>query len=80
MKISVVRVSVGVTINLGNFESLKIAYDAEAVLDPEDGPVESMDTLRYALTEKIREDLSESAGGKKYLMKHQPVPAPDDCF
>ena len=78
MDISVVRVSVGVTINLGNFESLKIAYDAEAVLAPEDTPMESMDVLRYALTEKIRDDLSESAGGKKYLMKQPPVV--DDSF
>ena len=70
MKATKVRVSVGATINLGNFESLKIAYDIEADMDKAGESVNNcIDTLRDHLTEKVREDLSNSDGGKKYLSK-----------
>ena len=75
MKAIKVRVSVGATINLGNYESLKIAYDVEAELAEGDSVKDSIDKARDLMTEKVREDLEATAGGKKYLTKSAPASA-----
>lgn len=65
MQYEKVRANVGVTVNLGNYESLRLDYSVEAVLDFDDAVTESLDELRSKLVKKIKEDLLASEGGKK---------------
>lgn len=69
MKITNISVSVGATINLGNFESLRLDYSASALLDDREGMEYSIDVLRDELTTKMKTDLVASNGGRNLLLK-----------
>lgn len=69
MNITKVRVSLGATINLGNYESLRLEYSQEAELTGTESPVSVIDTLRDGLAEKIQADLIATNGGRDILLK-----------
>ena len=67
MEIKTISVKVGATINLGNYESLRLDYGAEATLDFNESADEAITSLRQELTAKMREDLVNSNGGRDLL-------------
>lgn len=58
MKITSVKVSYGRTINMGNYESLRLEYTSEAIIAPDEDPSEVTNGLRVAL----RTDLHDGLG------------------
>ena len=69
MEVKEVTVNVGVTKNMGNYESLRIDYSLKVQLDDNDVPIDTVDNLRETLAEKIRTDLADSNGGRDWLKK-----------
>lgn len=69
MKSTEIMVNVGVTKNMGNYESLRLDYQMKVVLGPEDKPGPSIDSARDYLFDKMKKDLVASDGGKDYLRK-----------
>ena len=70
MEVNKVRASVGVTVNLGNFESLRLEYSAEAELNsPTDAVYPALDVLREDLIAKLQEDLRATGGGRDMVLK-----------
>jgi len=67
MNIKAVNVKVGATINLGNYESLRLDYGMEAELEEGDTPSQAIDKIRDHLTKKMKADLINSNGGKNLL-------------
>ncbi len=58
-KVIEVEVRVGVTRNMGNYESLRLDYSARRQLDPGDNPGGELDSLRNDLFEKCCKDAEE---------------------
>ena len=69
MEVTIVRVNVGITKNMGNYESLRIDYAVEAELDEDEMAKTVISTLRKELTEKIVADLNGADGGREWLRK-----------
>lgn len=67
MKITDVEVRVGVTVNIGNYESVRADYSARAVLEEGDAAKDAIDKCRTYLSDKIKKDLDASEGGRKFL-------------
>lgn len=59
-KVKQITVKIGITKNLGNYESLRLDYEAVADLGPKDIAGEQMDLLRDRLVEKIKKDINEA--------------------
>ena len=59
-KVKQITVKIGITKNLGNYESLRLDYEAVADLGPKDIAGEQMDLLRDRLAEKIKNDINEA--------------------
>ncbi len=69
MKATSVSVNVGVTKNMGNYESLRIDYEMTVELNEGEVPADVIDGVRDSLAEKIRNDLASSDGGRDWLKK-----------
>ena len=59
-KVKQITVKIGITKNLGNYESLRLDYEAVADLGPKDIAGEQMDLLRDRMAEKIKKGISEA--------------------
>lgn len=68
MEVKEVTVNVGVTKNMGNYESLRIDYAAKAEVGKYT-PEDVVEILRDQLAEKIRNDLESSDGGRDWLKR-----------
>ncbi len=61
MKPTKVRVRYGRTINIGNYESIRLDYEVEVELDREEDTVPlAIDTTRDYLKEKMAADVAEN--------------------
>ena len=61
MKLLRVRVRYGKTINMGNFESIRMDYETEVELDRDkDSVPTAIDTIREYLKDKMAADIKES--------------------
>lgn len=69
MKITEVEARLGVTVNIGNFESVRLDYQVRAQLEEGESAVEAIDKSRDWLKAKITTDLVHSNGGKDLLKK-----------
>lgn len=69
MKATKVTVNVGITKNMGNYESLRLDYQMEVALGADDKPGPSIDEARDYLTTKMKADLLASNDGKDLLKK-----------
>jgi len=67
MKITDVEVRVGVTVNIGNYESVRADYSARATLEDGDTASGAIDRCRKYIADKLKKDLAESGGGRKFL-------------
>lgn len=62
-----IGVRIGITKNLGNYESLRIDYEMVVDLNlEEDKPGTSIDMAREYLFRKLKKDLTEAEGGLKW--------------
>ena len=59
MSITDVEVRVGVTKNIGNYESVRLDYSARAALGQGVDPLSTMDSMRENLEEKVKVDVNE---------------------
>ena len=69
MKPESITVNVGVTKNMGNYESLRMDYQMKVELGPDDKPGPSIDSARDYLFDKMKRDLDAADGGKDFLRK-----------
>jgi hypothetical protein len=68
MEYTKVTVRLGATINIGNFESVRVDYEAEANLGEFDDYLTGIDQVRNDLAAKLQGDLRDSNGGKNLLI------------
>jgi hypothetical protein len=69
MIITEVEARLGVTVNIGNFESVRLDYQVRAQLEEGESATEAIDKSRNWLRDKIAKDLVASNGGKDLLKK-----------
>lgn len=67
MKITDIEVRVGVTVNLGNYESLRVDYQARAEIEEGEKASEVIDKTRNYLKKKMAEDLEKTNGGRNFM-------------
>lgn len=69
MILTEVEARLGVTVNIGNFESVRLDYQVRAQLEEGESATEAIDKSRNWLRDKITKDLVASNGGKDLLKK-----------
>ena len=76
MRVTYIEVQVGLTKNLGNYESAKIAYTFGATLDDDETVSKTKNTIRDHLVKEINKDISKIVFTPSQPKNTQPISKP----